>query len=178
MVGEIRDFETADIAIKAAQTGHLVLSTVHTNSAPETINRLIDMGIPHYNIVSSVSLIIAQRLARKLCPYCKEPNPEITKEILLDMDIRPSYVEDDFTVYKANHQGCSRCNLGYRGRLGIFEVMPLTLALNRLIIEGRGTLTLAEQAQREGVDNLQQAALIKVAQGLTSIEEAHRVTST
>ena len=94
------------------------------------------------------------------------------------MGIRPSYVEDDFTVYKANHQGCSRCNRGYRGRLGIFEVMPLTLALNRLIIEDRSTLTLAEQAQREDVDNLQQAALIKVAQGLRSIVEAHRVTST
>ncbi|WP_440994591.1 type IV-A pilus assembly ATPase PilB [Cysteiniphilum litorale] len=177
MIGEIRDFETADIAIKAAQTGHLVLSTVHTNSAPETLNRLLDMGIPHYNIISSVSLIIAQRLARKLCPHCKKPAPDITRELLLDMGIRPVHVEKEFTAYTNNPQGCARCFKGFRGRVAIYEVMPLSLAMSRLIVEGRSTLTLAEQAQREGIDNLQQSALIKVVHGVTSIEEAHRVTS-
>ncbi|WP_151194310.1 type IV-A pilus assembly ATPase PilB [Cysteiniphilum sp. JM-1] len=177
MIGEIRDFETADIAIKAAQTGHLVLSTVHTNSAPETLNRLLDMGIPHYNIISSVSLIIAQRLARKLCPHCKKPAPDITRELLLDMGIRPVHVEKEFTAYTNDPQGCARCFKGFRGRVAIYEVMPLSLAMSRLIVEGRSTLTLAEQAQREGIDNLQQSALIKVVHGVTSIEEAHRVTS-
>lgn len=177
MIGEIRDFETADIAVKAAQTGHLVLSTVHTNSAPETLNRLLDMGIPHYNIISSVSLIIAQRLARKLCPHCKKPADDITRELLLDMGIRPQYVENEFTAYTNDPQGCTRCFKGFRGRVAIYEVMPLSLAMSRLIVEGRSTLTLAEQAQREGIDNLQQSALIKVVHGVTSIEEAHRVTS-
>ncbi|WP_119329554.1 type IV-A pilus assembly ATPase PilB [Cysteiniphilum halobium] len=177
MIGEIRDFETADIAIKAAQTGHLVLSTVHTNSAPETLNRLLDMGIPHYNIISSVSLIIAQRLARKLCPHCKKPAPDITRELLLDMGIRPVHVEQKFTAYTNDPHGCARCFKGFRGRVAIYEVMPLSLAMSRLIVEGRSTLTLAEQAQREGIDNLQQSALIKVVHGVTSIEEAHRVTS-
>ncbi len=178
MIGEIRDFETADIAIKAAQTGHLVLSTIHTNSAPETLNRLLDMGIPHYNIISSVSLIIAQRLARKLCPHCKRPAPDVTRQLLLDMGIRPQHLEKDFTAYRSNPNGCTRCFKGYRGRIAIYEVMPLSLAMSRSIVEGRSTLTLAEQAQREGIDNLQQSALIKVVHGITSIEEAHRVTST
>ncbi len=178
MIGEIRDFETADIAIKAAQTGHLVLSTVHTNSAPETLSRLLDMGIPHYNIVSSVSVIIAQRLARKLCPHCKVKAKNVSKELLLDMGIRPEYVEGELNAYSAHKEGCSRCFNGYRGRVGVYEVMPISLAISRLIVEGRSTLTLAEQAQREGVDNLQQSALVKVVQGMTSIEEAHRVTST
>lgn len=177
MVGEIRDFETADTAIKAAQTGHLVLSTLHTNSAPETLTRLLDMGIPHYNIVSSISLIIAQRLARKLCPHCKVKADDVTKTMLLDLGLRPEYVTEDFTAYHAKKEGCSHCFNGYRGRIGIYEVMPLSLAISRLIIEGRSTLTLAEQAQREGIDNLQQSALIKVVRGVTSIEEAHRVTS-
>ncbi|WP_119342567.1 type IV-A pilus assembly ATPase PilB [Facilibium subflavum] len=177
MVGEIRDFETADIAIKAAQTGHLVLSTVHTNSAPETLNRLLDMGIPHYNIISSVSLIIAQRLARKLCTSCRIPATDITKALLLDMGIRPVYVENDITPFHANADGCSHCFHGYRGRVGIYEVMPLSVTISRLIAEGKSTIELAEQAQKEGIDNLQQAALIKVAKGITSIEEVHRVTS-
>ena len=177
MIGEIRDFETADIAIKAAQTGHMVLSTVHTNSAPETLNRLLDMGIPHYNIIASVSLLIAQRLARKLCPHCKKEAPDITREMLLDMGIRPQHVEKDFMAYTSDPKGCARCFKGFRGRIAIYEVMPLSLAMSRLIVEGRSTLTLAEQAQREGIDNLQQSALIKIVRGITSIEEAHRVTS-
>ncbi len=177
MIGEIRDFETADIAIKAAQTGHLVLSTVHTNSAPETLNRLLDMGIPHYNIISSISLIIAQRLARKLCPYCKKPAPDITREFILNMGIRPHHVEKDFTVYTSNPNGCARCFKGFRGRVAIYEVMPLSLDMSRLIVEGRSTLALAEQAQNEGIDNLQQSALVKVVRGITSFEEANRIIS-
>jgi type IV pilus assembly protein PilB len=177
MVGEIRDLETAEIAIKAAQTGHLVLSTVHTNSAPETLNRLLDMGIPHYNIISSVSLIIAQRLARKLCPYCKKPAPDITREFILNMGIRPHHIEKDFTVYTSNPNGCARCFKGFRGRVAIYEVMPVSLDMSRLIVEGRSTLALAEQAQNEGIDNLQQSALVKVVRGITSFEEANRIIS-
>lgn len=177
MIGEIRDFETADIAIKAAQTGHLVLSTLHTNSAPGTLNRLLDVGIPAYNIVSSVSLIIAQRLARKLCPECRLPDNEISKEQLLDMGIQPRHVEQDFTVFHPDVDGCANCLHGYRGRVGIYEVMPLSQVMKALIIAGKSTLKLTEQCKHEGIENLRQSALIKAVKGVTSIEEALRVTS-
>ena len=177
MIGEMRDFETADIAIKASQTGHLVLSTLHTNSAPETLTRLLDIGIPHYNIVSSVSLIIAQRLARKLCPDCKLVDNNLGKAQLIDMGIQPKYVEQSFVVFHPNIKGCSNCFQGYRGRLGIYEVMPLSQAMKHLIIQGEGALALTEQFKREGFQSLRQSALIKVVKGLTSIEEALRVTS-
>ncbi|MFZ9035050.1 MAG: type IV-A pilus assembly ATPase PilB [Francisellaceae bacterium] len=169
MVGEIRDLETADIAIKAAQTGHLVLSTVHTNSATETLNRLIDMGVARYNIASSVILIIAQRLVRRLCRHCRI----VAKEPIDDSFRR--FGDEKSVIYHANPEGCGECFHGYKGRVGVYEVMPVSEKMSRLIISGKSVIELKEQAQHEGIYNLKQAVFEKVLAGVTSIEEAERV---
>ena len=170
--GEIRDLETAEIAIKAAQTGHLVLSTLHTNDAPQTLNRLMNMGVAPYNIASSVNLIIAQRLARRLCNECKEPD-EVPAEGLLDMGFAEDEI-DDLELYRP--VGCEQCNGGYKGRVGIYEVMPVSEEMGRIMMSGGNAIQIAEQAQREGVKNLRQSGLNKVSQGVTSLEEVNRVT--
>jgi type IV pilus assembly protein PilB len=173
MVGEVRDLETAEIAIKAAQTGHLVLSTLHTNDAPKTLTRLVDMGVKPYAIASSVSLIIAQRLARKLCDNCKEP-VDVPAEALLKEGFAETEVDRGITVYHA--KGCSQCNAGYKGRVGIFQVMPVTDAIGRIIMEGGNAMQIAEQAAGEGVGDLRRSGLRKVKDGVTSLEEINRVT--
>ncbi|GAA0550108.1 type IV-A pilus assembly ATPase PilB [Rheinheimera aquimaris] len=172
MVGEIRDLETAEIAIKAAQTGHLVLSTLHTNSAPETLTRLLNMGVPSYNVASSVSLIIAQRLARRLCGQCKQP--EVLPEAeLLRQGFTPQQLPN-VKVFKP--VGCEHCTNGYKGRVGIYEVMPVSAKMADIIMQGGNSLDIATQAQTEGVNNLRQSGLIKAAAGLTSLAEVNRVT--
>ncbi|NHA16040.1 type IV-A pilus assembly ATPase PilB [Thioalkalivibrio sp. XN279] len=173
MVGEIRDLETAEIAIKAAQTGHLVLSTLHTNDAPKTLTRMVDMGVAPYAIASSVSLIIAQRLARKLCDNCKEPK-EIPKEALLREGFTEAEVEEGLTIYAP--VGCSKCNDGYKGRTGIFQVMPVSETIGRIIMEGGNAMQIATHAEKEGMWDLRRAGLVKVKNGITSLEEVNRVT--
>jgi len=173
MVGEIRDLETAEIAIKAAQTGHLVLSTLHTNDAPKTLTRLVDMGVKPYAIATSVSLIIAQRLARKLCDACKEVK-DIPREALLQEGFTDADVDQGLEVF--GPVGCSSCNEGYKGRLGIFQVMEVSEAIGRTIMEGGNAIQIADQASKEGVVDLRRAGLQKVSAGLTSLEEVNRVT--
>ena len=173
MVGEVRDLETAEIAIKAAQTGHLVLSTLHTNDAPKTLTRLVDMGVKPYAIASSVSLIIAQRLARRLCNNCKEP-VDIPAEALLKEGFTKADVESGLTIFHA--KGCSSCTGGYKGRVGIYQVMPCTETIGRIIMEGGNSMQIAAQAKKEGVADLRQSGLKKVKDGLTSLEEINRVT--
>ena len=172
MVGEIRDLETAEIAVKAAQTGHLVLSTLHTNDAPQTLTRLANMGVPPFNIASSVLLIMAQRLARRLCPHCKAPD-ELPREALLEEGFGEDELED-LIVYKP--VGCDRCTRGYKGRVGIFQVMPVSEEMGRIIMEGGNSLQLGDQATQEGVSTLRQSGLKKVKAGITSLEEINRVT--
>jgi type IV pilus assembly protein PilB len=174
MVGEIRDLETAEIAIKAAQTGHLVLSTLHTNDAPKTLTRMVDMGVKPYAISSSVHLIIAQRLARKLCDSCKKEVPQIPAEALLKEGFSKEDIKSGFTVYGAT--GCKACNDGYKGRCGIFQVLPMSDAINRIILEGGNATQIADQAKVEGIPDLRQSALRKVKDGVTSLEEINRVT--
>ena len=171
MVGEIRDLETAEIAIKAAQTGHLVLSTLHTNDAPQSIIRLMNMGVPTYNITSAVNLIIAQRLIRKL-HKCKIQE-DLPKEALIGAGFDKSTVKD-LTIYKTN--GCMDCNEGYRGRIGIFEVMPISDSIARIILEDGNAMRIAKQAREENVTDLRQSALRKVADGITDLIEINRVT--
>jgi type IV pilus assembly protein PilB len=171
MVGEIRDIETAEIAIKAAQTGHLVLSTLHTNDAPQSITRLMNMGVPSYNITSAVNLVVAQRLLRKL-HSCKKKF-ELPPEALLKAGFEKHQLEE-LTLYQPT--GCSECNEGYRGRTGIFEVMPITDDIARIILEEGNALRIAEQARKEGIIDLRQSALIKVANGITDLIEINRVT--
>ncbi|CEG56973.1 type IV-A pilus assembly ATPase PilB [Legionella fallonii] len=173
MVGEIRDFETAEIAVKAAQTGHLVLSTLHTNSAAETLNRLVNMGIPTFNIASSVTIIIAQRLARKLCDNCKELRDDYTNAGLIELGFNEKDLTD-IKLYKA--VGCSQCTGGYRGRVGLFEVLPMTKALGQLIMSGANSLDILKVAQSEGMLTIFQSGLEKVKIGITTIEEVNRVT--
>ena len=173
MVGEIRDLETAEIAIKAAQTGHLVLSTLHTNSAAETVTRMLNMGVPAFNIASSVSLIIAQRLARRLCKECSAPATDIPEEALLKMGFTQEQLATA-TIKKA--VGCSLCHEGYKGRVGIYEVVRITPAIARIIMEEGNSIQIHEQSQREGFNDLRASALMKVAQGMTSLEEANRIT--
>ena len=173
MVGEIRDLETAEIAIKAAQTGHLVLSTLHTNDAPRTLTRLVDMGVKPYAIATSVSLIIAQRLARRLCNNCKEVK-DIPKEALLQEGFTEDDIKEGLEVF--GPVGCSSCNEGYKGRLGIFQVLEVSEKIGRIIMEGGNALQIADQAQSEGVIDLRRAGLNKVKEGLTSLEEVNRVT--
>ncbi|MBK8533929.1 MAG: type IV-A pilus assembly ATPase PilB [Candidatus Competibacteraceae bacterium] len=174
MVGEIRDLETAEIAIKAAQTGHMVLSTLHTNSASQTLSRLMNMGVAPYNIASSVTLIIAQRLGRRLCPHCKE-EIKIPPEGLVNLGFRENELKD-LTIYKA--VGCDQCNnRGYKGRVGIYEVMPITEEIGRIIMASGNAIQIADQARKEGVNDLRQSGLNKVRMGLTSLEEVNRVTT-
>ncbi|MEN8175345.1 MAG: type IV-A pilus assembly ATPase PilB, partial [Pseudomonadota bacterium] len=173
MVGEVRDLETAEIAVKAAQTGHLVLSTLHTNDAPQSLTRLANMGVPAYNIASSVLLIMAQRLARKLCDHCKAED-EIPREALLQAGFPESEVDEGFTLYKP--VGCDRCTQGYRGRIGIFQVMPVSPTIERLILENGTSAQLADQARTDGTWDLRRAGLEKVKLGITSLEEISRVT--
>ncbi|MDM7322843.1 MAG: type IV-A pilus assembly ATPase PilB, partial [Gammaproteobacteria bacterium] len=173
MVGEIRDLETAEIAIKAAQTGHLVLSTLHTNDAPQTLTRLANMGVPPYNIAGSVILIIAQRLARKLCPFCKT-EVKVPREELLREGFQPEDVDKGITIYRA--VGCEHCNNGYKGRTGIYQVMPISEEMQRLIMSGANAMDLADQARKEGIPNLREAGLLKVKAGIISLEELNSVT--
>ncbi len=173
MVGEIRDLETASIAIKAAQTGHMVMSTLHTNSAPETLTRLMNMGVPAFNIATSVSLIIAQRLARRLCSNCKEKFA-VPPETLLAEGFTQKQIDTGFTLYKP--KGCDKCKNGYKGRVGIYEVVKNTPAIAELIMKEASSLDIARQAQVEGFNNLRQSAIEKAVQGLTSLEEVNRVT--
>ncbi len=174
MVGEIRDLETADIAIKAAQTGHLVLSTLHTNDAPTTLTRMRNMGIAPFNIASSVILITAQRLARKLCPVCKIP-ADIPHEALIDAGYQEHEVDASWVTYRP--VGCSACNNGYKGRLGIYQVMPISEDIQRIILKDGSALEIAEQARAEGVRSLRDAGLHKAKLGITSLEEVLAVTN-
>lgn len=174
MVGEIRDLETADIAIKAAQTGHLVLSTLHTNDAPTTLTRMRNMGIPSFNVAASVILITAQRLLRKLCERCKQP-ALISRPALLDAGFAPADLEEDWVPYRA--QGCEHCRKGYLGRLGVHQVMPVSEDIQRIILRDGSDLEIAAQAQAEGVRSLRQSGLVKVKLGLTSLEEVMLGTS-
>jgi type IV pilus assembly protein PilB len=177
MIGEIRDLETADMAIKAASTGHMVLSTLHTNDAPSTLTRLLNMGVAPFNIASAVTLITAQRLARRLCKNCKVPL-DIPKETLLTM----GFIEEDFddeawTLYGHNPEGCELCNGGYKGRVGIYQVMPITDAISRIIMKNGTSHDIADQARIEGVNDLRRSGMLKVKQGLTSIEEVEACTN-
>jgi len=173
MVGEIRDLETAEIAIKAAQTGHLVLSTLHTNDAPRTLTRLVDMGVKPYAIATSVSLIIAQRLARRICDNCKEVR-DVPREALEKEGFDAEDIENGLTIF--GPVGCKSCNDGYKGRVGIFQVMEVSEAMGRIIMEGGNAMQIADQAANEGVLDLRRAGLNKVKDGLTSLEEINRVT--
>jgi type IV pilus assembly protein PilB len=174
MVGEIRDLETADIAIKAAQTGHLVMSTLHTNDAPTTLTRLLNMGVAPFNIAASVLLITAQRLGRRLCEACKKP-AEYPREALLKAGFAETDLDGSWKPYRA--VGCSACNNGYKGRVGIYQVMPITEAIQRIIIAEGSALDIAAQAQKEGVRDLRQSGLIKVRAGMTTLEEIITVTN-
>ncbi len=173
MVGEVRDLETAEIAIKAAQTGHLVLSTLHTNSAAETLTRLLNMGVPAFNVASSVDLIIAQRLARRLCAYCSLPMDDVPRETLLKEGFTEEMLVDADIKRPV---GCGECNNGYKGRVGIYEVVKITPTIARIIMEEGNSLQIADQARLEGFADLRTSALRKVAQGVTSLEEANRIT--
>jgi len=176
MIGEIRDLETADMAIKAASTGHMVLSTLHTNDAPSTLTRLVNMGVAPFNIASAVSLITAQRLARRLCKHCKVPL-NVPKEALISV----GFIEDDFKeewqLYGHNPNGCEMCNGGYKGRVGIYQVMPITDAISRIIMKNGTAHDIADQAKLEGVNDLRRSGILKVIQGLTSIEEIEACTN-
>ncbi|WP_432211194.1 type IV-A pilus assembly ATPase PilB, partial [Acinetobacter variabilis] len=175
MVGEIRDLETAEIAIKAAQTGHMVMSTLHTNSAPETLTRLRNMGVPSFNIATSVNLVIAQRLARRLCSQCKKP-ADIPQQSLLEMGFTEADLQSpEFQIYEP--VGCSECREGYKGRVGIYEVMKVTPEISRIIMEDGNAIEIAEASARAGFNNLRRSGLVKVMQGVTSLQEVNRVTS-
>ncbi len=174
MVGEIRDLETADIAIKAAQTGHMVMSTLHTNDAPTTLTRLLNMGVAPFNIASSVLLITAQRLARKLCENCKKP-ADYPRESMLKAGFKAEDLDGNWKPFRA--VGCSSCNNGYKGRVGIYQVMPITETIQRIILSEGTAPDIAKQAQTEGVRDLRQSGLIKVRAGLTTLEEVISVTN-
>jgi type IV pilus assembly protein PilB len=173
MVGEIRDLETAEIGIKAAQTGHMVLSTLHTNSAPETLTRLRNMGVPSFNIATSVSLIIAQRLARRLCEHCKTPL-DIPEAALLDEGFSPEQIQN-LEIFEANSEGCSKCNKGYKGRVGIYEMLPMSSEIAEVIMNNGNSLDIIRVAKTQGFRTLRQTGLDKVAEGITSLEEMNRV---
>ncbi|MBX3611709.1 MAG: type IV-A pilus assembly ATPase PilB [Hydrogenophaga sp.] len=174
MVGEIRDLETADIAIKAAQTGHMVMSTLHTNDAPTTLTRMMNMGIPTFNIASSVILITAQRLARRLCPNCKAPL-DVPRKSLLEAGYQAEELDGTWTPYKP--VGCGSCNNGYKGRVGIYQVMPISEEIQRIILRGGSAMDIAQQASKEGIRSLRESGLLKVKLGLTSLEEVLSVTN-
>jgi type IV pilus assembly protein PilB len=173
MVGEIRDLETAEIAVKAAQTGHLVLSTLHTNDAPQSLTRLANMGVPAFNIASSVLLIMAQRLARRLCPRCRQID-DLPHEALREEGFGEDEIAEGITIYKP--VGCDHCVGGYKGRVGIFQVIRVSEEMGRLIMEGGNSIQLANQADKEGYADLRRAGLAKVKSGTTSLQELNRVT--
>ncbi|MCW8877232.1 MAG: type IV-A pilus assembly ATPase PilB [Kangiellaceae bacterium] len=172
LVGEIRDLETAEIAIKAAQTGHLVLSTLHTNSAPETLTRMVNMGVAPFNLATSVNLVIAQRLARRLCEKCKN-GVTLPNEVLIDAGFKEEEV-GTFQIFEP--VGCDSCTNGYKGRVGIYQVMKLSEEMGRIIMEGGNAIDIGDQSAKEGVNDLHRSALLKVKQGITSLEEVNRVT--
>lgn len=176
MIGEIRDLETADMAIKAASTGHMVLSTLHTNDAPTTLSRLMNMGVAPFNIASAVTLITAQRLARRLCKHCKVPL-NVPKEALLSVGFKEADLDGSWQLYDAKAGGCEHCNNGYKGRVGIYQVMPVSEAMARIIMANGNAMDIAVQAKLEGVKDLRDSGLLKVKQGLTSIEEVEAVTN-
>ena len=174
MVGEIRDLDTADIAIKAAQTGHMVMSTLHTNDAPGTLTRLLNMGVAPFNIASSILLITAQRLARKLCENCKKP-AEYPRESMLKAGFKPEELDGNWKPYRA--VGCSACNNGYKGRVGVYQVMPISEAIQRIILSEGTAVDIAKQAELDGVRDLRQSGLVKVRLGVTTLEEVISVTN-
>ncbi len=174
MVGEIRDLETADVAIKAAQTGHMVMSTLHTNDAPTTLTRLLNMGVAPFNIASSVILITAQRLARRLCEQCKT-QADYPREAMLRAGFVPEDLDGSWRPFRA--VGCSACNSGYKGRVGLYQVMPMNDALQRIILSEGTAVDIADQARRDGVRDLRQSGLVKVRAGLTTLEEVIAVTN-
>lgn len=176
MVGEIRDLETAEIAIKAAQTGHMVLSTLHTNSAPETLTRMRNMGVPSFNIATSVSLIIAQRLARRLCESCKIPS-DVPEPALLEEGFTPDQIPQ-LQLFEANHEGCNKCNRGYKGRVGIYEMMQMSPEIAECIMENGNSIDILRTAEQQGFRTLRKSGLLKVAAGVTSLEEMNRVIKT
>ena len=173
MVGEIRDLETAEIAVKAAQTGHMVLSTLHTNSAPETLTRLINMGVPAFNVATTVNLIVAQRLARKLCEFCKQ-KIDVPEKALLGIGFTPEDLTKELNIFKAI--GCKKCKGGYKGRVGVYEVMPISKKIGEIIMNGGTSLDVGTQALQEGVWFLRKSGLSKASRGLTSLEEVSRIT--
>lgn len=173
MLGEIRDLETAEIAVKAAQTGHMVMSTLHTNSAPETLTRLRNMGVPSFNIATSVNLVIAQRLGRRLCSACKKPM-EVPKVSLLEMGFTEEDLATGFTIYQP--VGCDQCREGYKGRVGIYEVMKVTPRIARIIMEEGNSIQIADAAKEEGFPDLRRSGLVKVMAGVTSLQEMNRIT--
>ena len=176
MIGEIRDLETADMAIKAASTGHMVLSTLHTNDAPTTLSRLVNMGVPPFSIASAVTLITAQRLARRLCKNCKVPI-NVPPEALLSLGFKESDLDGSWQLYGPKEGGCEMCNGGYKGRVGIYQVMPISEEMARIIMEHGNAIDIAAQAKKEGIKDLRESGLLKVKQGLTSIEEVEAVTN-
>ncbi len=187
LVGEIRDITTGGIAIKAASTGHLVLSTLHTNDAPKTLTRMIDMGIAPFAIATSVNVITAQRLCRRLCKHCKvpikmttevvtDPLTQIHKDALLSEGFSEEQLVDGFMIYDANTQGCENCTGGFKGRVGIYQVMPMSEKMKKLVMEGKNAIDLAEQAKKEGIADLRASGLKKIIDGVTSLKEVNRVT--
>jgi type IV pilus assembly protein PilB len=174
MVGEIRDLETADIAIKAAQTGHMVMSTLHTNDAPTTLTRMLNMGVAPFNIAASVLLITAQRLARRLCENCKQP-AEYPRESMLRAGYKAEDLDGSWKPFRA--VGCSACNNGYKGRVGIYQVMPITDSIQRIILSEGTAMDIAAQALKDGVRDLRQSGLVKVRGGMTTLEEVIAVTN-
>ena len=173
MVGEIRDLSTAEIAIKAAQTGHMVMSTLHTNDAPLTLARLVNMGVPPFNIAAAVNLIIAQRLGRRLCEQCKKVD-DLPDKVLEEEGFTAEQIKAKPTLYKP--VGCDACDKGYKGRVGIYQVMPISEAIGKIIMDEGTALDVADQAQKDGINNLRQSAILKVISGVTSLEEINRVT--
>jgi type IV pilus assembly protein PilB len=175
LVGEIRDLNTGNIAIKAAQTGHMVMSTLHTNDAPQTLTRMMDMGVKPFAIATAVNIITAQRLGRRLCGNCKRPI-EVPKEALVAEGFTEEDVESGLTLYESNPQGCDQCNAGYKGRMGIYQVMPVSEEMKRMVMEGRNAIEIGDQAIREGVPDLRMSALKKVKDGFIDIKEMNRIT--
>ena len=173
LIGEIRDLETAEIAVKAAQTGHMVLATLHTNDAPQSITRLMNMGVPSYNVAAALNLIMAQRLARRLCKLCKQPL-DVPRPTLLKEGFSEEEIDAGLTVYEA--VGCDHCTSGYKGRVGIYQVMPISDDMRKIIMREGSNMEIAAQAQREGIADLVRAGLDKVRDGVTSLSEIHRIT--
>ncbi len=173
MIGEIRDLETAEIAIKAAQTGHLVLSTLHTNSTAETLTRLVSMGVPNYNIATTVTLVIAQRLARRLCPHCKKEGKRPPDETLIQTGFSEEQLKT-LILYEPN--GCPQCNGGYKGRIGLYEVLPISKAMSEIIMEGGSAIDIYKQSKKENMLTIRDSGIIRICDGLTTLEEISRVT--